>query len=101
MAENAGGHYWPAFQIHHRVSQGDPLSLTIFNVVVDAVIRHWMKVVGGTHERYGWEGLGTSIETLSLLFYADARLIKSTKSARLQGFFYALTGLFDCGPKYK
>ena len=27
------------------VTQGDPLSTTIFNVVVDAVLRHWVTLV--------------------------------------------------------
>ena len=27
------------------VTQGNPLSPTIFNVVVDAVLRHWVSVV--------------------------------------------------------
>ena len=48
MAEKAGGHYGPVLQSHFWVTQGDPLSPTIFNVVVDAVIRHWVKVVGVT-----------------------------------------------------
>ena len=38
MAAEVGGHYGPVFQIHHRVTQGDPLSSMIFNVVVDTVI---------------------------------------------------------------
>ena len=47
MEAKAGGHYGPAFQSYRGVTQGDPLSPTIFNVVVDAVIRHWVTVVGG------------------------------------------------------
>ena len=38
IAEQARGQYRTVFQIHRRVTQGDPLSTTIFNVVVDAVI---------------------------------------------------------------
>ena len=47
MAAKAGGHYRPVFHSHRGVTQGDPLSPTIFNVVVDAVIKHWVTVVGG------------------------------------------------------
>ena len=85
MAAKAGGHYRPASQSHHRVTQGDPLSPKIFNVVVDAFIRHWMKVVGGTQEGAVQEGMGTSIQDLSALFYGNGGLIASPDSARLQG----------------
>ena len=42
MVARAGGYYRTAFGGERDVTQGDPLSLTIFNVVVDAVIRHWV-----------------------------------------------------------
>ena len=68
MAEKAGGHYGSVFQNHHRVTQEETLSPMIFNVVVDAIIRHWVVVVGGPHEGTGQEVLGTSIQSLSALF---------------------------------
>ena len=40
MVARAGGYYGTAFQGGRGVTQGDPLSPTIFNVVVDAVVRH-------------------------------------------------------------
>ena len=40
MVARAGGYYGMAFQGSIRVTQGDPLYPTIFNVVVDAVVRH-------------------------------------------------------------
>ena len=46
MAAKAGGHYRTVFQIHCGVTQGEPLSPTIFNAVVDVVIQHWVRVVG-------------------------------------------------------
>ena len=42
MVVRAGGYYGEAFKGDRGVTQGDPLSPTIFNVVVDAVVRHWI-----------------------------------------------------------
>ena len=38
-----GGYYRTEFQGFRGVAQGGPLSPTIFNVVVDAVVRHWFE----------------------------------------------------------
>ena len=40
MVARLGGYYWKTFQGAHGVTEGDPLSPTIFNVVVDAVVRN-------------------------------------------------------------
>ena len=42
MAARSGGYHGTAFKGSRGVTQGDPLSSTIFNVVVDAVVRHWL-----------------------------------------------------------
>ena len=42
MAARVGGNYGAAFKGARGVTQGDPLSPTIFNVVLDAVVRHWL-----------------------------------------------------------
>ena len=44
MVERAGGYYGEAFKGARCVIQCDPLSPTIFNMVVDAVVRHWVKM---------------------------------------------------------
>ena len=82
MAAKAWGHYGTAFQIHRRATQGHPLSPTIFNVVVDYVIRHWVTVPPPPQEGSG-QGLGMSIHTLSALFYTNVGLVASPESARL------------------
>ena len=43
MAARTGGYYGKAFKGARGVTQGDPLSPTIFNVVADAVVRHWIE----------------------------------------------------------
>ena len=52
IVARAGGYYSTEFQGARGVTQVDPLSSTIFNVVMDAVVIHWVKVVvEGTEER--------------------------------------------------
>ena len=43
MAERSGGYYGAVFKGEQGVMQGEPLSPTIFNVVVEAVVRHWLE----------------------------------------------------------
>ena len=54
-----------------------------------------MTVVGAPQEGDGQEVLGTSIQALSALLYADDRILALPESACLQGEFDALAGLFD------
>ena len=45
MVARSGGYYRTGFKGERGVTQGNPLSPTIFNVVVDAVVRHWVTLV--------------------------------------------------------
>ena len=45
MLARAGGYYGAMFKGTYGVTQGYLLSLTIFNVVVDALVRHWVTVM--------------------------------------------------------
>ena len=45
MVAQAGGDYGETFCGERGVTQGDPLLPTIFNVVVDAVVRHWYSLM--------------------------------------------------------
>ena len=42
MVARAGEYFGTGFKGARGVTQGDPLSPTILNVVVDAVVRHWL-----------------------------------------------------------
>ena len=53
MVARAGGYYGTSFRGERGVTQGDPLSPTIFNVVVDAVVRHWVHVIMEDAEAQG------------------------------------------------
>ena len=45
MVAQAGGYYGEPFRGDRGVTQDYPLSTTIFNVVVDTVVRHWEYLV--------------------------------------------------------
>ena len=93
MVARAGGYYGEAFKGDRGVTQGDPLSPTIFNVVVDAVVRHWIEgLVAKTAEKgeTGREG-----QHQSAVFYAGDGMVVSSEPAWLQGAFSALVAIFD------
>ena len=71
IVAKAGGNYGPSFQSHHRVTQVDPLSPTIFNVVVETIIGHWMAVVSHPQEGSLQKGMIISIQDLSEILYSD------------------------------
>ena len=75
------------------VTQGDPLSPTIFNVVVDAVVRHWVHGVMEEAEARGETGQEGRHQ--AALFYAEEGMVVLSDPAWLQGTFTALVGLFD------
>ena len=50
MVARAGRYYGPPFKGYCRVSQGDPLSPTLFNMVVYAITHHCFMVVAATEE---------------------------------------------------
>ena len=56
MVARAGGYYGAAFKGDQGVTQVDPLSPTIFNVVVDAVASHWVTVMVEGAEEQGERG---------------------------------------------
>ena len=93
MVTKSDGYYGASFKVDRGVLQGDPLSPTIFNVVVDAVVRHWVTVmVEGAEERreHGQEGGHKNV-----VFYADGGMVASSDPRWLQGAFSTLFGLFD------
>ena len=68
MVTRVGRHYGIPLKGYHGVTQGDPLSPTIFNVDLDSIIRHWLAVVAATKE--GREGLDLSTQDSEAYFNA-------------------------------
>ena len=93
MVARAGGYYRGGFKGARGVTQGDLLSPTISNVVVDAVVRHWIEgLVTETAEKgeTGREG-----RHQSAVFYAKDGMVVSSDPAWIQGAFSALVAIFD------
>ena len=73
MVARASGYFGLPFKGYCGVTQGDPLSPTLSNVVVGAIIRHWVTVVAATKK--GVEGLDLLIRDLAAYFYSGDGLI--------------------------
>jgi hypothetical protein len=70
-----------------------PLSLLVFNVCVDAVVREWLhQMLGDNAAR---EGIGDDVAEL-VAFYIDNGLIASRDPVWLQSSFDILISLFEC-----
>ena len=75
------------------MTQGDPLSPTIFNAVMDAVVQHWVMVVVEGAEEWGENGQESRHQ--NALFYADDGMVALSDPQWFQGAFSTLIGLFD------
>ena len=99
MVARTGGYYGTVVQGARGVTQGDPLSPTIFNVVVDTVVRHWVKVRIMGVEDQGERGKGGRRH--ASLFYADDGVVALSDPAiyRVHSTLWlaCLTG-WACGP---
>ena len=58
------------------MTQGDPPSPTIFYVVVDEVVRHWVTGFIADAEERG--DLGKEVRHQAALFYADGGMVASS-----------------------
>ena len=93
MVARTGGYYGTEFLGFWVVTQEDPLSHTIFNVVLDAVVWHRVAVMVERLVRqygHGWE-----VKHQSALFYTDDGMVASSDSGWLQGDFRTLIGIFN------
>ena len=93
IVTKAGGYYGPPFRDYCGLIQGYPLSLTIFNAAVEAIIQHWLIVVASTE--VGAKILGMPVQYLVAYFYTDDGLLVFTYPDRLKIFFDVLIELFN------
>ena len=69
IAPKSGKYLGKYFRTRRGVTQGDPISPMIFNIVVDAVVREVLGVVCGTQEAQ--HGLGWEAGDRNLVFYTN------------------------------
>ena len=93
MVARDGEYYMTPFKGYRGINKRDPLSPTIFNLVVDAIILHWVKVVDAPEADA--EGLVVSIQDSEDYFYANGGLATPTQIESMQREFEILAELFD------
>ena len=93
MVARAGGYYGEAFKVARGVTQGETLSPTLFNVVVDVVVRHWVTLAMDKAEKRGERG--DEDRHQAALFYADNGMMASSDPRWLQWAFDTLVSLFE------
>ena len=75
------------------MTQGGPFSPRIFNVMVDAVVREWMRIMLGPEAAAS--GYGKELRRLMAIFYADDALLASRDPELLQESLDVMVGLFE------
>ena len=75
------------------MTQGHSLFPTIFNAVVDTVVRNWVSLVA--EYAGGQDRLGRGVIQRATFFYMEDGLVASTDPEWMQGSLDTLTGLFD------
>ena len=86
MVARARGYFGIPFKGYLRVTQGDPLSPTIFNMFVYVVLRHLVTMVSSMEEAVdhgtsGTEGFRRDVYQLAEYFYADDGILAPTWSS--------------------
>ena len=90
----AGGYFGRRrFKTGRGVTQGGPASPRIFNIVVDAVLREWLR--HGLGKRAAAEGMLRYVRMFLPGFYADDGLLQSRCPTMLQDSFNSLVALFE------
>ena len=93
VVPKAGEFFGQSLRMERGVNQGDLVSPTIFNIVVDAVVREVRLEVFGPHEAH--HGFGWAVVEHNIVFYADDVRISGCKSIWVQTTLTAVVSIFD------
>ena len=90
----ASGNYGAPFKAGRGVTQGGPLSAKLFNILVDAVVREWLRLLK-EEEDMEEEEMEGMMETLFAIFYVDDAYIASRDPVFLQQAINGLVSAFE------
>jgi hypothetical protein len=90
----AGGCYGSPFAAKRGITQSGPLSLLMFNVCVNAVVREWLQQVLDDDAACG--RIEDDVAKWLVVFYIDNGLVASRDPVWLQSSFNVLVSLFEC-----
>jgi hypothetical protein len=95
MVCQASVNYGMPFQAWRGVTQGGPLSAKLFNVLVDAVAREWLRELreGSALEP---DKIDHLMATFFAIFYVDDAYLASRDPEFLQRALNVIVGLFSC-----
>ena len=93
MATRQNSFHGPAFPTTRCKTQGGLVSLTLFNVVVNNVIRIWLDMTV-EDQRVAHDKMGETIGRCLAVFYAENGMVVSHESEWLQNEMNVLVGIF-------
>ena len=85
--------YGDPFKWYRGLTQRDPLSPNLFNVILDVVVRPWLRIM--VEDARGTELFYHAVQQLDSFFYMSISLLALTRPEWLQLEFNSLVGLFD------
>jgi hypothetical protein len=88
-----GGHFGVVFPVTRGVTQGDIVSPTIFNMVVDATARYWLNIILDNGSEV--DGFRQTVQEQLALFYANDGLLAARNHLWLQMVLLRLCELFE------
>ena len=98
MVARARGYQEDPFKGYRGGHTGNPLPPTIFNVLVETALRH--RATEETGEETGPDRFGRAAGQMANFFYADNRLLASTRAEQFQQAFNVLADILDrVGPR--
>ena len=97
MVSSSGRYFGRKIQVKCGVTQPPPLSPTIYNTMVDAVLYNWVSVVVDLDRELIPEDFGRDIQRMMSYLNVENGLLTYTSLDKLQRDLHVLTDLFDHG----